>query len=132
MIRNNETGCHGPFREVDTGMRTGKSDQGAADLRACGIPIGVEYAGVRMRGFASTQQLAIAAIEGRAPLDQLSNAQWPIFNENLRSRAENKTVAGSDGVFEMKRHVSLAFRCDCDAALSVVRIRLTEGLFGDD
>ncbi len=70
-----------------------------------------------MRGFADTQQLAVAPVEGRAPGDQLRHALQAFFDEHGRGWPVHQAIAGGYGVFDMERHIVAALGGEGNAAL---------------
>ena len=130
---NDDQACdHSPFRKVDALVNAREGQQRAADLGSRGVAVGVQDAGQRVCAFASAQQFAALGIEGRAPLDKFSYADWPLIHKRLGSRAKDNPIACAYGVFEMQRNVPIAFHGDGDSALRVVGVGLGERFLGDD
>ena len=100
----------------------------------------MQDAGEGMSAFARAKELAARviaardglAVEVRAPLDQLGNAQRAFRDERLGRGTVDEAVAGVDGIFEVQGDVFIAFHGHGDAALRVVGVRLAERLLGDD
>ncbi len=131
-VLNDQSGYGGPSGDADLFMGEDEFGEGAADLRAGGVAVGVQDAWMGVGGFAGTQQDSIFAIKARSPLDKFCNAGRPLGYEDLGSRAEDEAIPGSDGVFEVQRDILLAFGGDSDAALCVVGVGFTERFLGDD
>ena len=112
-------------------VEVGKGRQRAADLSARGVAVGVQDAGQRVRAFASAQQLAVLAIEGRPPLDQLGHPHRTLGHQHLGGGAENQPIAGVDRILEVQRGVLIAPHGDSDPTLRVMSVGLGHGLLGD-
>ena len=130
-IGDDEVGDRGPLGKADALVDAGKGGQGAADLGAGGVAVGVQDAGQGVRALAGAQQFAGLGIEVRAPLDQLGHADRPLGHQRLGRGTINQSIAGVDGVIEVKRNVRIALHGYGDSALRIVGIGLGHRLLGD-
>ncbi len=98
----------------------------------------MQDAGKGMRAFARAQELAARAalrglaVEVRAPLDELGDAQRAFGDERFGGGTIDEAVAGVDGVFKVQGDVFVALHGHGDAALRVVGVRFAERFLGDD
>jgi len=91
----------------------------------------MQNTGEGMSAFAGAEQLPGQGVEARAPLDELGHPKRPFSHERLGGRPVNEAVPGAYRVFKMKGDVRIALHGHGDAALGVMRVRLTERLLGD-
>ncbi len=106
--------------------------EGAADLGAGGVAVGVQDAGEGVGAFAGFEEPAVARVEGCAPGDEFGHAQGAFLHEDFGGAPVDEAVAGVDGVFEVEGDVGLALGGDGDAALRVVGVRFAQRFFGHD
>ena len=134
-IGYHQAGDHGPLGKANAPMCAGKSNQRAADLRACGVPVGVQNAGQRVSALAGAEKLAAVlrrgTVECRAPFNQVGHALRPLGHKHLGSGAINDSIAGTYGVFQVKRHILLALHGHGNSTLRIMGVRLGQRLLGD-
>ena len=109
-------------------------EQGAADLGAGRVAMGVQNAVAAVRALAGEQQLAGSglAVEAGVPLKQLVDARGALRDEDMAGNGVDEAGAGADGVFGMLFDISRAAERDGDAALGVAGVGLPEALLGDE
>ena len=112
-IGDHEAGDAGPLGEADALVDAGKGHKRAADLGAGGIAVSVQDAGQGMGALARAQKWAAPAItfavryaiEIRAPLDELRNAQRAFADERFGRGAIDQAVACVHRVFQVQGDV---------------------------
>src|SRR5208283_269947 len=118
-VFENEFGGEGVGAHVE--MRDGVSagEEGAADLAAGGMAVGVEDAGTAVGGFTGEGELGAGAIEFGAPFDELGDVVGAFFDEESDDVGAAEAVTGVEGVLFVEADFVFVAEGDGDAALGV-------------
>src|SRR6185312_12822257 len=124
-------GCEFELCELDLGNAFSTRNQCTADLASSGIAVRVENARPAVRAFAGKTETATAAIELRAPIDQLLNAPRTFLHEHACSFDVHQPIASINGVLQMKLDFVIITQGNSDSALRILCVAFGDFLFGD-
>jgi hypothetical protein len=110
----------------------GPGVEGSPDLPACGITVGVQNATAAVRGFPRKRQLCAVAVKLCAPVYEFLNALRPFFHQHVGSVSIYDPVACLDCVLQMQADFIFVAQSYGDPALSILRVRLSQFLLGQD
>lgn len=127
-----EVGDGGEAEESDAGDGDGFVVEGAGDLAAGGIAVGVKHAGARVGAFAGEKKLGAIAVELDAPLDEFLNASGAFLDEGVDGFGRAESIAGGEGVGFVEADLVVVAEGDGDTALGVGGRRFFESILGDD
>ena len=120
------------FENRNVGMVADFFDQAGFNRAAGGVAQRVDDAVVRMSAFEREGDLAVLAVKGRAPFDELRDAQWAFRDEFAHGGFVAQPRAGDDRVLEMRFGFIERIERDGHAALRVKRVGLLHPALGHE
>jgi hypothetical protein len=132
VVLSEQAGNGGPLGEADRGVGTRDGSKGTADLGARGVAVGVKNTRTGVRSFAGAKEVRAFVVEAGSPGDKFFDTRGTFADEHFGGGTMDEPVARGKGVVEVKRDVLVAFHCDGDAALRVVRVGFGDRFLSDD
>ena len=114
------------------GERGGFAVQRAGNFAARRISVRVQNAVAAVRSFAGEGELLALAVELGAPLDQVLNRGGTLLHQRVNGALIAESIARIERVLLMERDFIVIAQSYGDTALSVLRRRLAQRIFGDN
>src|SRR6266404_2872571 len=104
--------------------------QGPAYFSARGISVRVQHAAATVSGLARECQLCAVAVKLRSPFNQFVDPLHAFLHQNAGGIGIHDSVAGADGVLQMKTDFVFVAQGNGNATLRILCRRLSQFLFG--
>ena len=123
----------GPLAEGDVWQAADVLQEGAGDLAAGGVAVGMEDAGEAVGAFAGALELAVGvAVESGSEVEELVDAPGARLDQQRGGGFADEAIAGGDGVGQVQPDILVSTHGDGDAALGVGGVGFRERFLGDD
>ena len=131
-VGHEEIGDGGKAKEANVGQRGGFAVEGAGDLFAGGVAVGVEDTVAGVCAFAAEDEFTALTVEFGAPFEELFDDAGAFIDEGTDGVRIAEAVAGLEGVLFVEGNLIVIGEGSGDAALGVFGGRFVEGVLGED